>query len=90
MSTLGACKTCGRATPWEDKSYVDEDGHWIGDYAQHCDSCIDVMAERGQKMREWDYYHPDAACPEVELPQLPKPPKKAGLQKTTASAIAAE
>lgn len=66
----GKCRQCGAPAEWED--FYDEDGcgpyHEPGNY---CERCNDIMVERAQKRREWDYYHPNEACPEIELPALP-------------------
>lgn len=62
------CRQCGRRTAWV--RHYDEDGPY-DEPAEYCDLCLDVMAERAAKRREWDYYHPDEACPDVELPPLP-------------------
>ena len=32
-----------------------------------CNRCLDRMAERESRRREWDYYHPDEPCPQSEL-----------------------
>lgn len=67
---IGDCKTCGavNSTGWG--KFVDEDGFEYDDREDHCDHCLDVMAERSQKRREWEHYH-DEPCPEIELPSIP-------------------
>lgn len=67
----GRCRQCGRQTQWDDHNYIDEDGDCVGGYAEYCDYCEDIIIEREKARREWAYYHPGEACPEIELPPMP-------------------
>lgn len=58
-------------------SQHDDDG--CGPYHEpedHCEDCLELMAERYRQRREFEHYHPGERCPESELtpmPTLPKP-----------------
>ena len=64
------CKRCGAPAAWGE--FYDEDG--CGPYHEpedHCEDCLEVMAERYRQRREFEYYHPGERCPEVELTPMP-------------------
>ena len=66
----GKCKVCGAEAEWAD--YYDEEG--CGPFhepSDHCGRCTDIIIERTNQRREWDYYHPGERCPEIELTPLP-------------------
>lgn len=33
---------------------------------EHCERCLEAQAERYQRRREWNEYHPGEPCPEIE------------------------
>lgn len=42
--------------------------HWgDGEYSLRCGRCNDREIEKSNRIREWDYYHPNTSIPKSEL-----------------------
>ncbi len=41
---------------------------WDDDFLrEYCYNCEDRLIERDRKRQEWNEFHPDTPCPEIEL-----------------------
>ncbi len=63
------CRYCGTDRNLLTEPYRDEDGFVSDELVDLCHGCVETSEERRVARKEWNHYHPDEPCPEVELPQ---------------------